>query len=66
LQLSSRAPPATAPKLALSEAQLRDFTEVIVSSVNKFSETLYVVGVSKDKVLILKVNRFPSSPLLCV
>ena len=50
-----RAPPATAPKLQLTEAQLRSVAEKTISHLNWMLENLYAVGVSKDKVLVLKV-----------
>lgn len=53
--LPFRAPPTTAPKLQVTEAQLRVFAENTVLVLNGLLENLYKVGVSKDKGFVLKV-----------
>lgn len=52
--LSFRAPPTNPPKLQVTEAQLRVFAENTVLVLNSSLENLYKIGVSKDKVLVLK------------
>lgn len=52
----SRAPPTAAPKLQLTEAQIRGFAEKTTANSNALLEALFSVGVSKDKALIMKVS----------
>ena len=54
--LPLRAPPASAPKLQLNEANIRNVADNFVSGVNTISDLVYTVGVGNDKVLILKVS----------